>query len=163
MNESSLMLAIFHLKRDSTRRTHFPPLPWPQDDGDDSLIFTPIISPAINANRMSGFSHPCLLLWLTWSCWEQTEHPSPRSLESRRAETRIKARHISDRSPPQPHATQKPLHRGQQGRMATGHGQLEPSILADKCRLRCCWRGMSQTHLAVGLRDAPLGAHCGHW
>lgn len=50
MNESSLMLAIFHLKRDSTRRTHFPLLPWPQDDGDDSLMFTPIISPAINAN-----------------------------------------------------------------------------------------------------------------
>lgn len=65
MNESSLMLAIFHLKRDSTRRTHFPLLPWPQDDGVDSLIFTPIISPPINANSLSGFSQPCLLLWLT--------------------------------------------------------------------------------------------------
>lgn len=107
MNKSSLMLAIFHLKRDSTRRNHFPPLPWPQDDGDDSLIFTAIISPAINASSPSRFSHPCLLLQLTRSCWEHTEHPSPRSLESRRAEAQIKARHVSDRSPPRPNALPK--------------------------------------------------------
>lgn len=100
MNESSLMLAIFHLKRDSTRRTHFPPLPWPQDDGDDSLIFTSIISPPINANSPSGFSHPCLLLRLTQSHWEHAEHPSPRRLESRRAETQIEVRCVGDRSPP---------------------------------------------------------------
>lgn len=115
MNESSLMLAIFHLKRDSTRRTHFPPLPWPQDDGVDSLIFTPIISPPINANSLSGFSQPCLLLWLTRSCWEHIEHPHPRSLESRTARTQMKARHISDRSPPQPHALPKTLALGPGG------------------------------------------------
>lgn len=79
VNKSSLMLAIFHLKRVSTRRTHFPPLPWPQDDGDDSLIFTPIIPPAISANSPTGFSHPCLPLWLTWSCWE---HRAPKPQES---------------------------------------------------------------------------------
>lgn len=92
VNESSLMRAIFHLKRDSTRQTHFPPLPWPQDDGDDCSMFAPVISPAINANSLPGFSHPCLLLWLMLSCWEHTEHPSPRSLGSRRAETQIKVR-----------------------------------------------------------------------
>lgn len=31
----------FHLKRDSTRQTHFPPLPWPRDEGDDSLVSLP--------------------------------------------------------------------------------------------------------------------------
>lgn len=61
MNKSSLMLAVFHLKRDSTRRTHFPLLPWPQDDGDDSLIFTPIISPATSANSPSDSPSPACL------------------------------------------------------------------------------------------------------
>lgn len=126
MNKSSLMLAIFHLKRDSTRQTHFPPLPWPQDDGDDSLIFTPIIPPTIDANSPLGFSHPCQTLWLTRSCWEHTGHPSPRSQESRRAEIQIKERHIGDRSLPQPRALSKD--HCTRARVAAGHRQLEPGI-----------------------------------
>lgn len=55
---------------------------------------------------------------------------------------------------------------GPGGRVAAGHRQQEPGVLADEYRLWCCWRGMSQTHLVVSPQDAPLGAHCAlcmHW
>lgn len=63
MSRSSLVLAISHLKGDFNKASPLPAFPWPRDDGDDSSIFSPILSPDCSqGNESLPALSPSLLL-----------------------------------------------------------------------------------------------------